>query len=100
MGDSFDSIGEKERYIVLRDMQKNGLITDLKRQVKFKLMEKTHYIADFTYYENGAYVIEDFKGFKTQVYKIKRKIMIQNIMKSGNIFRESTKKGVSDHVVK
>ena len=41
------------------------------------LIEK--YIADFTYIENGEYVVEDTKGKKTSDYKRKRKWM-KNIL--------------------
>ena len=32
------------------------------------------YIADFVYYINNVKVVEDVKGIKTEVYKIKKKI--------------------------
>lgn len=35
------------------------------------------YIADFTYYdENNNFIVEDTKGMRTDVYKIKRKLML------------------------
>ena len=33
------------------------------------------YLADFVYKENGKEVVEDTKGFRTEVYKIKKKLM-------------------------
>ena len=63
-------------------MERAGKITDLKRQVKFELIPKqqgmraTYYVADFTYYEDGEYVVEDCKGVKTDVFKIKEKLML------------------------
>jgi hypothetical protein len=33
-------------------------------------------VADFTYMEDGKLVVEDCKGFKTDVYKIKKKLML------------------------
>ena len=36
------------------------------------------YIADFLYYENGNKVIEDVKGVKTSVYRIKKKLTEAN----------------------
>ena len=34
------------------------------------------YVADFYYYDNklGCYVVEDTKGFRTDVYKLKKKM--------------------------
>ena len=75
----FHSTKEGNRYIQLRFKQKMGLISDLKLQVPFdliidgNLIEK--YIADFTYFENGLFVVEDTKGVKTKDYKRKKKWM-------------------------
>ena len=42
-----------------------------------KLLEKEcSYIADFVYIQNGNLVVEDTKGFRTEAYKIKRKLML------------------------
>jgi len=78
-GIRFDSIGEKNRYLLLELLQKSGKITALKRQVRFELNEQNgtkicEYIADFTYIDDaGNYIVEDFKGFKTPIYKLKKK---------------------------
>lgn len=82
---TFDSKKEAKRYQELILMQKAGIITDLKRQVPFTLvpvfsLNKNRYrpliyIADFVYKENGIKVVEDTKGFRTDVYKIKKKLM-------------------------
>ena len=77
----FDSVKEFHRWGCLRLLERAGKITDLKRQVTFELIPKQdgeracQYVADFTYYENGQYVVEDCKGFKTDVYRIKKKLM-------------------------
>ena len=34
------------------------------------------YIADFVYRDNGTQVVEDTKGFRTEAYIIKRKLML------------------------
>ena len=86
-------------------MEKGGIISDLRRQVKYilipaqyepstevfkrgihkgepkrgKLLEKEcSYIADFVYFdkEKGVEVVEDTKGFRTKEYIIKRKLML------------------------
>lgn len=31
------------------------------------------YRADFTYWESGVFVVEDVKGFRTELYLLKRK---------------------------
>lgn len=81
----FDSKKEAKRYQELLLTQKAGLITDLKRQVPyilvpaFNLNKKRYrnmsYIADFTYKQNGKEIVEDTKGYRTEVYKIKKKLM-------------------------
>lgn len=86
-GIEFDSKKEAARYLVLRDEQKRGLITDLRLQVPFVLIPsqkrddgKTErpckYVADFVYTRNGKTIVEDTKGFKTGEYIIKRKLML------------------------
>lgn len=43
-----------------------------------KVLEKEcSYIADFAYIQDGAYVVEDTKGVRTEAYKIKRKLMLE-----------------------
>ena len=81
-GQKFDSVKEFHRWGCLRLLERAGKITDLKRQVTFELIPKQDgeractYVADFTYYENGQYVVEDCKGYKTEVYRIKKKMML------------------------
>lgn len=84
-GIKFDSKKEMLRYIVLEDMLKKGEIEDLQLQVPFVLIppfelngkkyKGMRYIADFTYKKDGKIVVEDVKGMKTNVYKIKKKLM-------------------------
>lgn len=84
-GIEFDSKKEANRYQELLLLQKSGIITDLKRQVPytlvpvFNLNKKRYrsmiYIADFVYKENGKEIVEDTKGYRTEVYKIKKKLM-------------------------
>lgn len=81
-----DSKREARRWGELQLLERAGQITHLQRQIKFvlipagrypsgKSMRETAYIADFTYWEGGARVCEDAKGFKTPEYRIKRKLM-------------------------
>ena len=98
----FDSRSEYERYLVLLDMEQNGLITDLKRQVTYELLPKQtkkvrkelktkvkevvkvverpmQYTCDFTYYDkDGEFIAEEFKGSKWNVdeaVRIKKKLL-------------------------
>lgn len=82
---TFDSKKERDYYIVLEMMLKNKKITDLKTQVKFELqpsfkfkgktIRSINYIADFTYMKDGQLVIVDTKGYRTEVYRLKKKMM-------------------------
>lgn len=90
MGIQFDSIRERDRYITLADLEKQGKISHLRRQVRFQLIpdqwhdgklveRKVEYVADFVYIDRyGQTIVEDSKGFrKNQVWIIKRKLMLE-----------------------
>ncbi len=79
------SIKEAKRWRDLQLLLRSGRIRNLERQVAFPIrspigMTICKYIADFTYeeYEHGEWkpIVEDVKGFKTPVYKLKRKLML------------------------
>ena len=85
-GYKFDSKKEADYYNQLKLLQRAGLIRDLELQKtfilqpSFKLNNKTRrqitYKADFTYFsneDNKIHVI-DVKGFKTDVYNVKKKM--------------------------
>ena len=75
---------EARRWTELKLMEKAGIIKDLQRQVVFELIPKQDgerpctYIADFVYtdLEKNCKVVEDTKGYRTDVYRIKRKLML------------------------
>ena len=82
----FDSKKEANRFLVLKGMEESGEISHLERQIKFILIKgerwsdgKKHrdtvYVADFVYQKDGDMVVEDVKGFRTPVYKLKRELM-------------------------
>lgn len=84
-GIAFDSQKEANRYAELKLMERENLITGLTLQPSFELQEgfkasngkryrKIVYIADFSYFEDGKHVVEDTKGFKTQVFRLKEKL--------------------------
>lgn len=82
-GITFDSAKEGRRYADLKLLERAGEIRDLKLQSPFPLMVNgvlvCTYVADFTYRRAdpflGETVVEDVKGMRTDVYKIKRKLM-------------------------
>ncbi len=75
----FDSKMEYQRFLQLDLMQRAGVISDLKRQIRYPLVIGDTlvctYIADFVYDENGRTVVEDSKGFKTREYLMKKNLM-------------------------
>ena len=82
-GQKFDSQKEYHRWCELRLLERAGKINRLQRQVRFNLIPKQDgeaactYVADFVYYDdNWDLVVEDAKGYKTDVYKIKKKLML------------------------
>ena len=85
-GQTFDSRKEYRRYAELRLLEQAGVITDLRRQVRFALLPAQHvggrteravsYIADFVYQTDGMTVVEDTKGVRTKEYILKRKLML------------------------
>ena len=89
MDGTFDSLKEYRRWKELKLLERAGEIGNLHRQTPFglippqrvngKLVEReVKYIADFTYItKDGRFVVEDTKGVKTDVYRIKRKLMLQ-----------------------
>ena len=84
-GKTYDSKKEANRAMQLQYMEKAGLIHDLQEQVRFilqdgfvnnekKTIRPIYYFADFCYEKNGIKIVEDTKGVKTEVYKIKKKL--------------------------
>ncbi len=96
----FDSKKEAHRYGVLKMLQDQGYISNLQTQVRFELIPtqyeevpryskrgkplkpgrrcvcpKVSYVADFVYTVGGDQVVEDVKGLKTDVYKLKKAMM-------------------------
>ena len=85
-GEEFDSQLEANRWYELKLLQRAKQIEYLRRQVKFELqpsykrngktVQAINYIADFVYYDlnKKKFIVEDTKGFKTETYKLKKKI--------------------------
>lgn len=89
--DGYDSKKERDRATTLKLLVKAGMISHLQEQVKYELIPSQYrivdgkrrcierpisYIADFQYVEGGETVVEDCKGFRTDVYIMKRKMML------------------------
>lgn len=80
----FDSKVESNRYMELKLLQRAKRISNLQLQPRFLLQDsfrkngktykKIEYIADFMYTENGKTIVEDVKGMKTEVFKLKQKL--------------------------
>lgn len=91
-GEQFDSKKELEYYLSFKQLQEQGKIKNLERQVEYELQAgfrdkfgKFHrpikYIADFKYtiVEIEEDVVIDVKAskiFQTDVYKIKKKLLL------------------------
>jgi len=79
-GRTFDSKKEARRYLELKRLQAAGAITALRLQVRFPLrvngVAVGKYVADFVYVRDGRRVVEDVKGVRTAVYKLKCKLML------------------------
>lgn len=85
-GITFDSKREAKRYQELKLLERAGAIRDLKRQVRYELIpafdvdgkhyRPTSYVADFVYTDckTGTEVVEDVKGVRTDVYRLKSKM--------------------------
>lgn len=83
-GIRFDSKKEANRYYFLKLLQEKGEIRELKLQPEWSLdaygIHICKYRADFSYVQltgcgNAKNVVEDVKGKKTDVYKLKKKLM-------------------------
>lgn len=87
---TFDSVKEARRWSELLLLERQGVISQLERQVPFHFAvagnyltyssnRKVKYVADFSYIhlKSGATVVEDAKskGTVTPAYKIKRALM-------------------------
>lgn len=100
-GIKFDSERERDRWIILKAAEENGIITDLQRQVTFELIPKVTepvirhfkripdrieqkfvqdsitYRCDFQYRKGGVLVVEDCKispDMIPQEYRLREKL--------------------------
>lgn len=76
----FHSRKEARRYTELKLLERVGQISELELQPKFPFHLKGDlmftYKADFRYKRSsGETIIEDVKGFRTALYKLKKKVI-------------------------
>lgn len=102
-GMTFDSRKELKRYLCLKDMERRGAISQLRRQVRFEIIPPlyvtetrrrtreteirmrladgaAHYTCDFLYREGAKIIIEDVKSAATARladYRLRRKLMLR-----------------------
>lgn len=84
-GIKFDSKREATWFHRLSLRERAGEISNLRRQVAYEIAPAVmldgrkrparKYVADFVYVENGAEVVADAKGFRTEMYRFKRHLM-------------------------
>jgi len=95
---TFDSLGEHQRWLFLKDAEARGEITGLRRQVTYILVPQVRrsvtvhlktkdkqvlrvwtrevtYTADFVYFYRGELVVEDYKGFPNDRWPLKKALM-------------------------
>ena len=89
-GETYDSKKEARRHRELLLLERAGKIKKLERQVKYVLIDaqrdenqkvierECSYYADFQYTDTstGKTIVEDCKGYRTEVYRIKKKLML------------------------
>lgn len=101
-GICFDSKAEKKMYQQLCELERSGKILDLQLQPTFTLQPSYRhlngkkirpitYTPDFKFFdvEAGKIRVLDCKGYKTEVYLLKKKIF-DFIMREKNIFLEES----------
>lgn len=81
-GIRFASRSEGARYVELKVLERAGKIAALELQPRYEIDVNGHkicaYVGDFRYLDGGKHgklTVEDRKGFKTPVFKLKAKLM-------------------------
>jgi hypothetical protein len=78
-GITFDSKREAKRYGELKLMERAGYIANLQLQPRYDFVingvKCGFYKADFKYSDELGVRVEDVKGMKTPVYRLKKKLM-------------------------
>jgi hypothetical protein len=78
-GTRFHSKREAARWSELRLLERAGKVAALERQVAYPVVmngvKVCSWLADFRYREAGETVVEDVKGCKTPLYRLKKKLV-------------------------
>ena len=78
-GHRFASLAEARRYMDLKRLQDAGEISQLRLQPRYPIVINgipvCVYVADFSYIGSTGIVVEDVKGVRTAVYRLKNKLM-------------------------
>ena len=70
----FRSKKERTRYLDLKALQHAGEVSYFLMQVPFRLPGNVKYLLDFlVFWKDGRVTLEDTKGCKTEVYRIKKR---------------------------
>jgi len=104
-GKSFASKKELERFLRLSKFQDESIINSLRFQVPYELLggfvdnsgvrhRPIKYIADFVYVRasDGVTVIEDCKGYKTDIFRLKEKLLLSKLRDTPNTIFKVTNK--------
>lgn len=79
-GIAFASRREANRYAELKMEQQAGEITDLRRQIPFSLdvngIHICDYEADFVYTREHKQIVEDAKGKRLELFRLKKALML------------------------
>ena len=85
-GEIFDSKFELTYFVYLQELEKQGKISNLERQVKYCLLPRQvneigkflyhpiYYVSDFEYDIQGVHKTVDTKGIPTPDFKLKQKL--------------------------
>lgn len=106
-GYTFDSMAESKRYLQLKQKVEEGVIKDLEVHPRFvlqnaflygdKRISGIWYEADFSYTViDGRKIVEDVKGYETDVYRLKRKLLLYNYL--GIEFKEISAKDIGNGI--
>lgn len=112
-GITFHSKAEANRYLVLKNMQREGVISNLKLQPEWLITWGTEKICkvilDFAYIKDNRWIYEDVKGVDTALSKLKRKLVqaqhgigVTLVMKNKIIYPKMTAEGalINKHTAK
>ncbi len=79
-GRTYDSKREANHAALLQTLERSGMIADLEYQKRIVLvpgdgkLRPVVYVADFFYRDKDGTHVVDCKGFKTQVYRLKKRM--------------------------